>query len=910
MPLTVLDTKLFPPVRRPRLVVRSRLIERLDAVLETGRKLALISAPAGFGKTTLVSDWIEPSLQRPALRVAWLSVDERDNDLSRLLTHVVAALRGIDSHIGDGALDLLNAAPAPRIEAALTALINDVSQADGPIALVLDDYHVIHAPPVHEAMTFLLDHFPPQLRLVVTSRADPPLPLSRLRTRDELVELRAADLRFTASEASSFLNQAMHLSLSEAEVEALEERTEGWIAGLQLVALSLRGRTDVSGFIGDFTGSHRFVLDYLVDEVLKHQRQADQEFLLQTAVLDHLTGSLCDAVTGRADSSEMLVNLERSNLFVVPLDDYRRWFRYHHLFADVLRARLLSEDPDLVSVLHGRASNWFEQHDLVEDAVRHALAGGDFERAAYLMELALPALRRHRQDTTLLAWLTSLPDDVVRRSAVLSVFYGWMLMLSGDLDGVEERLDDADRSLADNGTPDPGNEELRTLPMTLAIYRASLAQARGDAQGTALNAQRAFDMAGPGDHLARGSAAAFLGLAAWANGDIEPALQTFSEAVRSLRLAGNLADALSSTVVLADMWCTAGRPDLARELYEGALLEAATDRGASQDAIAPLPIADLHVGLGELDCEVGRLAAATRHLETAQALGEGAATTANRHRWFVAMARVRAAAGDREGAIDLLDQAATLYRRGFFPDVRPIAAMKARIRIEQGLLTEAADWARQSNLSAADDLSYQREFNHLTLVRLLIAEHRHREDPAAIDDAINLLHRLLQAADESRRMGSLIEIRMLLALALEGLGQRQPALEVLGRALTDAPASDEYVQLFLDEGAPMQKLLRAIQDDKGAQSRARRLLSLEETQDQVKAPTQFAGAAESMSEPLSRRELQVLRLLDSALTGPEIAQQLFVSHNTLRSHTKHIYTKLGVNSRPAAVSHAKEHGLL
>jgi LuxR family maltose regulon positive regulatory protein len=484
-----------------------------------------------------------------------------------------------------------------------------------------------------------------------------------------------------------------------------------------------------------------------------------------------------------------------------------------------------------------------------------------------------------------------------------------MLLLSGDLDGVEERLDDADRSLAESGTPDPGNEELRTLPMTLAIYRASLAQARGDAQGTALNAQRAFDMAGPGDHLARGSAAAFLGLAAWANGDIEPALQTFSEAVRSLRLAGNLADALSSTVVLADMWCTAGRPDLARELYEGALLEAATDRGASQDAIAPLPIADLHVGLGELDCEVGRIAAATRHLETAQALGEGAATTANQHRWFVAMARVRAAAGDREGAIDLLDQAATLYRRGFFPDVRPIAAMKARIRIEQGLLTEAADWARQSNLSAADDLSYQREFNHLTLVRLLIAEHRHREDPATIDDAVNLLHRLLQAADESRRMGSLVEIRMLLALALEGLGHRQPALEVLGRALTDAPASDEYVQLFLDEGAPMQKLLRAIQDDKGAQSRARRLLSIEETQDQVKGPTQFAGAAESLSGPLSRRELQVLRLLDSALTGPEIAQQLFVSHNTLRSHTKHIYTKLGVNSRPAAVSHAKEHGL-
>ena len=910
MATTVLATKLFAPARRPLLVARPRLIERLDAAVEPGRKLALISAPAGFGKTTLVSDWIEHSDDRqPATRVAWLSLDDGDNDLARLLTHLVAALQGIDADVGSDALDLLGIAPALRVEAALTALINDVAQTAGPIVLVLDDYHVIEARPAHEAMTFLLDHLPPQLHLVITSRADPPLPLARLRTRDELVELRGTDLRFTLGEATSFLNQKMGLGLPVRDVDALATRTEGWIAGLQLAALSLQGRTDVSGFIDAFTGSHRFVLDYLVDEVLQHQPQQVREFLQHTAVLDRLTGPLCDAVTGRADGSAMLESLERANLFVVALDEHRAWFRYHHLFADVLRARVLSEEPDLVPMLHRRASDWYEHHDLVEDAVRHALAGRDFERAAHLMELALPALRRNRQDATLLGWLDDLPDDVVRRSAVLSVFYGWMQMVSGDLDAVEDRLDDAERALAASEAPDAGNEELRTLPMTLAIYRASLAQARGDTEGTVRHAHRALDMAGPGDHFSRGAAAGFLGLAAWANGDIEPALQTFSEAVRSLRLAGNLADALSSTVVLADMWLAAGRPDRARGLYEGALQEA-TDRDDVRGTVTSLPTADLHVGLGELDCELGNLAEATQHLETAKVLGEGAATTENRHRWFLAMARIRDATGERERAIDLLDLAERRYRRGFFPDVRPIAAMKARIRIKQGKLSNATDWVREHTLSTADDLSYLREFDHITLVRLLIAQHRDHADPGTIRDAVDLLDRLYEAAEGSARAGSLIEILILQALAHEAQGHRRPAMEALERALTETPETDGYVRVFLDEGAPMVGLLRATEERKVAPDRARRLLTVGATPNQGATPSRAAGAAESLSEPLSQRELQVLRLLDSTLTGPEIARELFVSHNTLRSHTKHIFTKLDVNSRREAVSRAKEHGLL
>ncbi len=909
MPTTVLATKLFAPAGRPRLVARPRLIERLDAALEPGHKLSLISAPAGFGKTTLVSDWIDQTvLRQRSTRFAWLSLDDGDNELPRLLTHLVAALKGIDADIGSVAMDLLDLTPA-SVQASLTELINDVARTTEPIVLVLDDYHVIDSGSVHEAMTFLLDHLPPQLHVLITSRADPPLPLPRLRARGELIELRATDLRFTPAEATSFLNQVMGLGLSSHDVDALETRTEGWIAGLQLVALSLRGRADVSGFIGAFTGSHRLVLDYLVDEVLRHQPTPVRDFLLHTAVLDRLTGSLCDAVTGGADGSTMLESLVRDNLFVVALDEYRAWFRYHHLFADVLRARMLSEEPDQIPVLHARASEWFEDHELVEDAVWHALAGGDFERAARLMELALPDLRRNRQDATVLGWLDALPDDVVRRSAVLSVFCGWRLMVSGDLDAVEDRLDDAERALAAGGTPDAGNEELRTLPATLAIYRASLAQARGDASGTAYHAQRALDLAGPGDHFSRGAACGFLGLAAWADGDIEPALQTFPEAVRSLRLAGNLADALSSTVVLADMWLAAGRPDRARGLYEGALQET-TERDGAQGA-ASLPVADLHVGLAELDCELGNLADATGHLETATALGDRAAASENRHRWFLATARVREAEGDRDGAVDLLDQAERRYRRGFYPDVRPIPALTARIRIEQGRLSEAADWAYERNVSAADDLSYLHEFEHLTLARLLIAQYRDHEDPDAIREAVDLLERLLEAADGSARTGSSIEIIMLIALAHEAQGQREPALEALERALTETRGADGYVRLFLDEGAPMVGLLHACEERDVARDRARRLLAAGAVKpDRRAVPSRGVGVAASLSEPLSQRELQVLRLLDSALTGPEIARELFVSHNTLRSHTKHIFTKLGVNSRPAAVSRAKEHGLL
>ncbi len=669
----------------------------------------------------------------------------------------------------------------------------------------------------------------------------------------------------------------------------------------------MRGRSDVSGFIARFAGDDRYVVGYLVEEVLAQQPAQIRDFLLRTAVLDRLSGPLCDALTGRHDGDRTLEALESANLFLVPLDDQRRWYRYHHLFADVLRARLLAEMPDLLPVLHQRASSWHERHDLVDDAVRHALSGRDVDRAAHLMELAVPSIRRHRQEVKLLGWLQALPDHAVRRSPVLSVFYGYMLMVSGHIDAVGQRFDDAERALTAgpdaSGPPWADTEELRTLPATIAVHRAALAQALGDVAGTAAHARRALELAGSDDHLARGGAAGFLGLAAWAKGDVAGAITTFSEAITSLHAAGNLVDELSSTVVLADLWLIAGRPSRARALCEQAMRVADAHGTAVARAAATL-----HVGLGELDCEVGDVGAAKRHLEAASLLAETAPMTESLYRWFVLRSRVAAADGDLQGAIALLNQAEDSYRPGFFPDVRPITAMRARIWITQGDLSPADDWATERGLSTADRADYLREFDHLTLVRLLIAQHRARPDPHALEMATSLLSRLHEAARTSAREGSLLEIRMLTAVAQDALGRHAEAVQSLARAWARAPEPEGYVRLFLDEGKPMVEWLRGTEKSPEVGDHVRRVLAHAGQRDHDGADDRHQ--VRPSTELLSERELQVLRLLDSELTGPEIARDLFVSHNTVRTHTKHIFTKLDVTSRRAAVRRGRERGLL
>ena len=731
--------------------------------------------------------------------MAWLSLDAGDSELRRFVTHLVAAIQASSPQVGAEAMALLESDQALPPEAVLVSLVNDLDKLAGPTVLALDDYHVIDAPDIHESVTFLLGHLPPQVTMAITTRADPPLPLARLRGRGELLELRAADLRFTAEEADAFLNHVMGLDLDPAHVAALEHRTEGWAAGLQLAALSAAatpapGTPLGCGFVDAFTGSRRFVLDYLVEEVLNSQPDDVRRFLLDTSVLPQLTGPLCDALTGRDDGRQTLEILERGNLFVVPLDDQRQWYRYHHLFADALRARLLAQHPDRVPRLYRAASRWHAEHGLLANAVAHAIAGDDFDRAADLVELALADLRKHRQDRTLREWLRALPDDVIRGRPLLVAFLAWTRLSEGDLDGAQVWLDDAERAWEavrpEAMTSIPGslveaararNEELRTLPATIAAYRAAIAQARGDVDGTVAHARHVLELAGPNDHLARGAAAGFLGLAAWAAGNPVTAVDTFSTAVASLHAAGNIADELGATVVLAGMWLTRSRPAEARRLYERALAVAERHQGSLLSSTG-----DLHVGLADMLREQGDLDAAANHLQVARELGDRASFLENRYRWYTAMAGLVQARGDLDGAVRMLDDAEREYLPGFFPDVRPIPALRARVRIAQGRLADAWDWAHEQHVTAADPPAFLAEFNQLTLARLLIGQYRADPDQGGIEQALALLDRVVDAAQAAGRAGSLVEARLVRALARHVVGERAAAIPDLAAALPTA----------------------------------------------------------------------------------------------------------------------------
>jgi LuxR family maltose regulon positive regulatory protein len=920
------------------------LIDQLNAGLAKGAKLTLISAPAGFGKTTVTTEWITQR-ERP---VAWLSIDEGDNDPTRFLTYFISALQTIAPNVGEEVLLVLQSPQPPPVETILIALLNEILSIPDNFIFVLDDYHLTDSKAIDDSLTFLLEHQPLQMHLVITTREDPNLPLARLRVRNQLTELRAADLRFTSSEAAEFLNQVMDLHLSTEDIAALEDRTEGWIAGLQLAALSMRDNQDVHRFIQAFAGDNRYIVDYLIEEVLQRQPEEVRSFLLRTSILDRLNGSLCDAVMRHQDSSARLEALQRGNFFLIPLDDKRHWYRYHHLFADVLHMHLMAEQPDQVPALHRRASEWYEQNGSSADAIRHALAGGDFERAADLVELASPAMSRNRQEAILLGWLQSLPDELLQYRPVLGVTYAHVLMASGELEGVEARLQDAERWLnttADMGErPDASSaemvvvdkEEFRRLPGMIAIARAGLALARGDVPGTVTYAQRALDLAPEDDHMTRGGAAGFLGLAYWTSGDLEAAHRTYADGMASLQKAGNISDAINGATTLAAIRIAQGRLHDAMRTYEQAL-QLAMEHGTPGFAVRGT--ADMYVGMSEILRERNDLHAATQHLLRSKEMGEHTGFPENRYRWRVAMARIRHAQGDLEGALEMLDEAERLYMSDFSPNVHPIAAWKTRVWVAQGRLAEALGWARKQGLSAEDELSYLREFEHITLARILLARYGSDHIDSAIHEAIGLLERLLKAAQEGGRMGSVIEILLLQALAQHMQGDIPAALLPLGQALTLAEPED-YVRIFLDEGEPMRLL---IEDLRGkivdgsfavSQSQPMELLPYIErllrsfstgqtaTTDQQHSPAlapvgRRLGVQvspilpiENLVEPLSQRELEVLRLLKTELSGPEIARELTIALSTVRTHTESIYSKLNVKTRRAAVKRAIELNLI
>jgi LuxR family maltose regulon positive regulatory protein len=874
-PGPVLETKLFVPRWRPGLVPRTRLVNHLQK--GAARKLTLLSAPPGFGKTTLLAEWLAPA--RPEDRhVAWLSLDETDNQPATFWTYVISALQTVQPTLGQSAIALLQSQPPPAIESLLAMLLNQIAGLGQPLLLVLDDYHVIDAGPIQHGIAFLLDHLPPHLHLVIASRTDPALPLARLRARAELAEIRAADLRFTVEEAAAFLNEAMGLEISARDVAALEARTEGWIAGLQLAALSMHGRDDLSGFITAFTGNDRYVVDYLVEEVLQRQPPGVRSFLLETSILDRLTGSLCDAVTGQDGGKAVLESLERANLFLVPLDDKRQWYRYHHLFADVLREHVRLEMPERMPLLYGRASAWYEQHGHQTEAIRCALAARDFERTAGLVEATASATIQSNHSGRLLDWLAPLPDELIRMRPVLSTYYAFALSGIGDFAAADRWLEVAED--APPGMVVVDHDGFRSVPAMIALARAFRAQAGGDVAGTVAYARQALDLVPQDNSFVRGGAALCLALAQWMSGDLGPAQRTHADGIASLEIAGDVTLALSAAGDGAILSMARGRLSEARRVFEQSVQRAIDHGGA-----ALLVLANLYVGLSELHCERNELEAATRYLRQCEELvARQGALRDTPYRLCRAQARVRQAAGDLDGALDLLEQAERQFVRGPAPDFRPISALRARVWLVQGRLAEAASWVREQHLSVDDELDYPHEFQHLTLARLLIA--------TSDDRASRLLARLLEAAEHGQRIASVIEI-----LVLQALARGAPAgLVPLQRALGLAEA-EGYVRIFVDEGARMRDLLRRA----GEAAYARRLLAAFDIP---------AVSSPGLAEPLTPRELEVLRLVAAGLRNQEIAEQLVISLPTVKRHIANAYGKLGVTHRTEAVARATELHLL
>lgn len=831
------------------------------------------------------------------MRVAWLSLDEGDNDPARFISYLVAALQTIKAGIGEGPLTALQSPQPLQIETILTALLNDISAIPENFLLVLDDYHLIDSQQVDQSLDFLIEHQPPQMHLLIATREDPSLPLARLRARSQLTELRAADLRFTPAEAAEFLNQSMGLNLSAEDIAALETRTEGWIAGLQLAALSMQGITDTAGFIQSFTGSHHFVLDYLMEEVLGRQPESIQTFLLRTSILDRMCGSLCDAVLRDPSlpGQETLEYLEHANLFIVPLDSERRWYRYHHLFGDLLRQRLgkhLTQKE--VAELHIRASEWCEQNGLMREAFHHALSAGEFEQAAHLAESAWQGMERNFQTLAWLGWVKKLPDEAIFSRPWLCVQIGWAYSDIGELEPSEAYLQNAERALATI----KDQKEFKSIPATIALIRSGNAQIEGDLNETVRYAELSIQLAPKDDSLIRAQAAITLGFTQWATGNVEASLQAMRAWMDDMQKLGNQMYAIASAFVVADMQLILGRLGEAEKALQQRIQQAAA---LGQDA--ENVTAHHHLGLAMLAHERGNDAAVTQRLKLVAELGQRSTLIDWAYRWGLAQARLKESAGEWDEALQFLDEAGRGYVKNPIPMLCPVEARKARIYLKQGRLDKAQAWARARSLSVKDEADYLGEYEHLTLARIRLAER-------SFEGVGQMLERLLALAESQKRTGSVIEILLTQALLYHAQGDQSQALAALERALTLAEP-EGYLRIFLDEGKPMAELLAKIdtKDRTRAKEYVHKLLAalgnpIHPFDVAQSKPSSFS--LQPLVEPLSERELEVLKLLRSELSGPEIAERLIVSLNTLRTHTKNIFNKLGVNNRRSAVCRAEE----
>jgi LuxR family transcriptional regulator, maltose regulon positive regulatory protein len=873
---TLLATKLLIPVRRPNLVPRPHLIDRLDRGWYAGHKLTVVCASAGYGKTTLVTEW----LHNAKCPVAWLSLDEQDNDPARFLGYVIAALRQIDAGVGAATEALLQSPQPPPPEMVLTSLINDLATISSPFILALDDYHVIHTAAIHQQHAFLLEHQPPCMHQVIVTREDPPLPISRLRARGQVEELRQDDLRFTLAEAAEFLHSVMGLDLAADDVAALESRTEGWAAGLQLAALSLQERGDVRSFVQAFAGSNRYVLDYLFDEVLRQQAVAVQDFLLQTSILDRLCAPLCEAVTGRSDSQQLLHTFEQANLFIVPLDQDRTWYRYHHLFSDLLRHRLRTTQTQSEALLHRRASEWHEAAGHLPEAIQHALSAADWERAAKLISQVSRNIVGRGEIVTLLHWCRALPDEVLRAQPVLCLDYSWSLILAGQHDAAESHLRTIEQVAQD---------DVVLLGETLSA-QAQIARTKGDYERTIELAQRALSLLPQADPQPRSLAALTLGLAYSDCGNMRDAEQAFMEADRAAQQAGGDSVRLMALAFLSSIQAARGHLHRAAEMARQAL-----QLGRGLPALA-----SVHSMLGALCYEWNDLDAAVKHVQQALELGRQGGHLEVILTAYHGLAWMKQSQGDAAAANAALQIADDLVREANAPPIARAsnASVHVTIALAQGDVAAAAHWAAQITTDAADASGLLRGFAQ---ARLLLAQN---EKAAAAE----LLDKLHAAVAQMGRQSAVIAARMLQALAAPTVTD---ALAFLSEALALTEA-EGYVRTFVDEGEPMAVLLRQAAAKGIAPDYVARLLSAFElnAEEHPVSPAPPIGTPSPLVEPLSERELEVLRLMAAGLSNHEIADKLIISTGTVKSHVHSILGKLDARDRTQAVLKAQELKLL
>jgi LuxR family maltose regulon positive regulatory protein len=883
MATKILATKLYIPSSRPEIVYRPRLIERLNENLHS--KLTLISAPVGFGKTSVLSEWIPKSPHC----VTWLSLDKDDNESIRFWTYFISSLQGLRSDLGKDALSLLQTIPAPSINSILLTLINDITTFSDTFAMVLDDYHMIDSKPIDQALTFLLEHLPPNMHLVITTREDPHLPLARLRARGQLTELRAADLRFTPSEATEFLTQVMGLNLSEEDIVALENRTEGWIAGLQLAAISMRGQKDLTSFIQSFTGSHHFVMDYLVEEIFQQQSEFVRTFLLCTSILERMCGPLCDAVLLDSSNSgqKVLEYLEQANLFIVPLDNERRWYRYHHLFSELLRQRLqLGTVPptgekglEEVSELHIRASKWFEDNGLEIEAFQHAAAANDVKRAARLIEGKGAPVHFRGAASQVLNWLTSLPESILDDSPSLWVTYASVLLFVGQNSAAEPKLQAAESAIAKT---EP-NDEMRDLIGRIAAMRATLAVGRNDLDIIISQSQRALANLSPENLPFRTAVNWTLGFAYQSQGDRLRASQAYNEIISTADTFENSIYIIAALTSLGQIQETDNQLSQAAKSY-GLVLKLAGD--------PPQPIAcEAHLGLARLNYQWNNLNAAQKHEQRCQQLMQQieSVETVVSHKVF--LARLLLAKGD-VSAVDAVFQEAEAYihQHNFLFRMADVAAIQVVVSLSRGDLVTAANLAQTYHLP-------------ISQARVHLAQ----GDPGK---ALDVLAPVRQQAEEKRWQDERLKVLVLQALAHWAQGRSATAVELLKDALVAAKPGG-FIRIFVDEGAPMARLLYEALARGIEPVYVRRLLAAFPVANSEPAALSLPPDAEAgLIEPLSMRELEVLQVIAEGLSNQEVANRLYLSLHTVKVHARNIYAKLGVTNRTQAVAKGRTLGIL